>query len=382
MSYELIEINDLSARTELSSNDLYVIQKGSVEQKVKEGNIGSLRTTRTVTGTTSQLVTDMVILCNTAGGDITINLLAGIETRNLKIIKIADANKVVINPFNTETIEGELNLDIEGDSGAYIEIQYLNEDWKVVNSSGLYVGKDKVIDEDKNADFASVSVGGQNVLDLILPIGTVKNFYKPSSVPNIFAEANGQLIDDSASPYHEKRLPNLNGADVVLTITFTADPSGSFATISTNDVDAIGLHDWVTGSGIEDHSYVKSIDYSTGEIIISDIDASGEIVCTFTNEGRGIVGGSAFGSVGDKMQRIEGKWGEIGIGSDTAWDWFSNGAIRKGSSHSNGRSNATSGDGFYITFNSANSPNARATEETWGKTKTDNYIMKAYIRIK
>jgi hypothetical protein len=203
------------------------------------------------------------------------------------------------------------------------------------------------------------------------------------SLPASLAACSGQLISDAASPFNGKRLPNLNGENVVLTLTFTATAGGATATVSEADRAAIALHDWVAGSGIAALTYVKSFNYSTGALVISDAAASGSIPTTFSNEGRSIVGGATFGSVGDAMQVITG---ELDVSVHRATDRTllenASGAITLTrnlnraviTNLSAGVALANAG----MNFNSAASPNAR----TGTKTKADAYRMAYYMRIK
>ena len=97
-------------------------------------------------------------------------------------------------------------------------------------------------------------------------------------------------------------MPNAIGANVTLTLTFTEDGSGAVATVDEADRMAIGIHDDIEGVGIADDTVVTSMNYATGELIISDVDADGSIEVTFTNEGRSPKGGSVAGTVGNQMQ--------------------------------------------------------------------------------
>ena len=199
------------------------------------------------------------------------------------------------------------------------------------------------------------------------------------AMPDIWAMASGQTISDAESPFNGKRIYNYNGADVVLTgLAWTADAGGSFATVPEADRLAVGIADDVTGTGIAADTVVVSMDYATGEVIISDVSASGAINTTFTNEGRGAVGG-AFGSVGNQMQRITGLIESSGFRSSgaNAEGAFSPQSVGTGTSR-----NDVSVSYWRFNFNSANSPNARTSSTTNGRTKTDAYKAVFYVRIK
>lgn len=143
--------------------------------------------------------------------------------------------------------------------------------------------------------------------------------------------------------------------------------------------DAILVDDDLYVVALEGSSHdLYTIDYSKRLLTVSDPSASGAISCTFTNEGRGIVGGG-FGSVGDQMQQITGSLTNVRGNSGTQ---AAAGAI---SSTDSGTSNygATSGSAeFDLLFDSSGSPYARTSADAWGKTKTDAYKLTYYMRIK
>jgi hypothetical protein len=191
------------------------------------------------------------------------------------------------------------------------------------------------------------------------------------AVPASLASCSGQLISDAASPFNGKRLPNLNGQTVNLTLNFTANAGGATTTVNAADVAAIALHDWVTGSGIAALTYVKSFNYSTGALVISDPLASGSIPTTFSNEGRSIVGGTTFGSVGDQMQGHKFDWdARTNTGSFVndvnTRKWFVN--TNEGTLHNNQPKIITDG--------------TNGTPRIGAKTKADAYRMTYYMRIK
>src|SRR6056297_127409 len=102
-----------------------------------------------------------------------------------------------------------------------------------------------------------------------------KSFPNTPALPAQFVEANGQEIDDASSVYDGYRAPNENGADVVLTVTYTADGGGAYATVAATDITALKQGDDVTGSGIAAGSTITDITGTT--VTISDTDASGDI---------------------------------------------------------------------------------------------------------
>jgi hypothetical protein len=192
--------------------------------------------------------------------------------------------------------------------------------------------------------------------------------YEVAGLPSMsskFAACSGQLISDAQSLYNGTRLPNLNGANVVLTLTFTANAGGATATVAAADRPAIALHDWVTGSGIAALTYVKSFNYATGALVISDIAASGSKSTTFANEGRGVIGGTAFGSVGDLMQ-----------GHRHSALTLAGGASLGLSYNANDRQIATD---FVLP---PTTDGTNGIPRTGTKTKADAYRMTYYMRIK
>jgi hypothetical protein len=185
------------------------------------------------------------------------------------------------------------------------------------------------------------------------------------AMPSQFAACSGQLISDAQSLYNGSRLPNLNGANVVLTLTFTANSGGATATVAAADRPAIALHDWVDGSGIAALTYVKSFNYSTGALVISDPAATGSKSTTFSNEGRGVIGGTSFGSVGDQFQghQHQGE-GDAGASVNTFFMVGGSAPARLATTKN------------YI------SDGVNGTPRTGTKTKVDNYRMTYYMRIK
>jgi hypothetical protein len=194
--------------------------------------------------------------------------------------------------------------------------------------------------------------------------------YEVAGLPSMssrFAACSGQLISDVQSLYNGTRLPNLNGEDVVLTLTFTANAGGATATVAEADRPAIALHDWVTGSGIAALTYVKSFNYTTGALVISDIAASGSKSTTFANEGRGVIGGTDFDSVGDTMQGHFHVWDAPTVASG-GQQAFNVGSGTGGGDRNQVRQPKTDG--------------TNGTPRVGNKTKADAYRMTYYIRIK
>lgn len=135
-------------------------------------------------------------------------------------------------------------------------------------------------------------------INLVLPVGGIIPFHKtlPSApaLADIFVECDGAAISDADSLFNGYRSPNLNGADVVLTLTWTADAGGAYTTVAATDLTALAVGDDVTGSGIAADSYISDITGTT--VTITDVSATGSISSTFTNDGRFLRGGATSGT--------------------------------------------------------------------------------------
>lgn len=288
----------------------------------------------------------------------------------------------------TQLVEGtDFALSVKDDkrsTEASFDIYTL---FAVTNSS--YEGVTLYLSYTACGDYLSVEniqeIAAAGVRNIIEPIGTIKPH--PVGLPGVvalgdeFKLCDGSVVSDAGSPMNGNRVPNLVGADVVLSVTWTADSGGAYGTIPVADAYALGIHDYVAGTGIAEHSVIKSIDYVTGAIVISDPAATGTIESTFWNEGRGIIGG-AFGSVGDQGQKLTGAFGidDYASKSGVYEGIFSGKTTRVGAWAT--RRDSTTGDYHKIMVDTSGSPNARTSADTWGKTKTDAYRMKYYMRIK
>ena len=134
------------------------------------------------------------------------------------------------------------------------------------------------------------------------PVGTIKSWDKTfpntPALSDSYVECDGSVISDSESVYNGYRSRNLNGANVVLALTWTADAGGAYATVSATDVTALAVGDKVSGSGItpvsgDNYTYITDITGTT--VTISDVSASGTISSTFTNDGRFLRGATDSG---------------------------------------------------------------------------------------
>src|SRR6056297_1368355 len=110
----------------------------------------------------------------------------------------------------------------------------------------------KGLSKDVHTDLDGLSSSGG--ADGLCPIGGCipwhKSFPNTPSLEGAFVEANGSTISDSDSVYNGYRSPNENGADVELTVTYTADGGGAYGTVAATDITALKQGDSVTGSGI------------------------------------------------------------------------------------------------------------------------------------
>jgi len=105
----------------------------------------------------------------------------------------------------------------------------------------------------------------------LLPIGTtilIDSSLPGTPVPgNSWAIENGQVISDSESPYNGKRIRNLVGAVIALTVLSFSNTLKTI-TLSLNDISAVAVWDKVSGTGIPANSFVLTVNYSTGVIQI------------------------------------------------------------------------------------------------------------------
>lgn len=105
----------------------------------------------------------------------------------------------------------------------------------------------------------------------LLPIGTtilIDSSLPGTPVPgNSWAIENGQVISDSESPYSGKRIRNLVGAVIALTVLSFSNTLKTI-TLSLNDISAVAVWDKVSGTGIPANSFVLTVNYSTGVIQI------------------------------------------------------------------------------------------------------------------
>lgn len=187
-------------------------------------------------------------------------------------------------------------------------------------------GTERFAGRDSSGDFKALT---QAIADLVaaIPIGTIiphdDTFPNTPALGAAWAACDGAVI--ATGVYTGYRARNLNGANVVLSLTWTADGGGSFATGTATDLTALNVGDTITGSGIStvDGQPAMVIDITGTVITINDTAASGAISSTFTNEGVYIGGGS--GSAYDTLQNHwHSIWRNGGTGSTLAPNEFPN----------------------------------------------------------
>lgn len=218
-------------------------------------------------------------------------------------------------------------------------------------------------------------------------VGDFKIYADMTGTPALdstFKLCDGSLISDSDSVYNGKRIYNMVGADVVITVTWTADAGGAYATFDADDLWAVDLADEVSGTGIAADTKITDISGTT--VTISDTAATGEIETTFTNDGLAIYGGSG-GSQGDQMQLLEGAAsaaGEFGIGllrrvTDAG---YVEGVFSVGDNCTYSPGGEASRSGSQLGFNSSGSPNARTSATTAGRTTAHARKLPIAMKIK
>jgi len=228
-----------------------------------------------------------------------------------------------------------------------------------------------------------------NVLKAFLDgeIGDVKHvhedFPNAPAQPAWWAAMDGSLISDADSPFNGYRLPNDNGADVVLTVTWAS----GVATIPATDVTALAVGDRVAGSGIAAGAVIDDITGTT--VTMSDTSFSGSSVSTtFNNPGRFWRAAETSGpGKNDAMQRITGvaKFGSHFSGLNGNLAKTVNGVFSLNNSGS-GSYNGVPSSGSYgargITFNSADSisPNPAKTNDEETHPVYRQYV--GYMKIK
>ena len=252
------------------------------------------------------------------------------------------------------------------------------------------VGDDLLLLSDSEASHSVKSCKISSILPVksYLEVGILPGETPSDFIDGSYALCNGQLISDAASTlFNGKRVPNLIGADVVLTLSFSPDGAGATATVPEADRMAIGIHDDVNGSGIASNTVVKSMNYDTGELILSDVSASGSIEVTFTNEGRSPKGGSVAGTVGNQMQRLRGTFLTR---ANSVGNWLifpeSPGPFSDGDDGNDAitlQISSTQHPVKRIDFDTLNtSNNARVTASNNGKTTGDCFKVALYMKIK
>lgn len=252
-----------------------------------------------------------------------------------------------------------------------------------INDTDQFILEQVTPNNTKKTTWATIKSNLSALLDPE-PIGTIKAWDKTfPSTPTLsssYVECDGSVISDAGSVYNTYRSRNLNGANVVLTLTWTPDAGGSYATVVATDLTALAVGDDVTGTGIAASSYISDITGAT--VTITDISATGSISSTFTNRGRFLRGNSASGvGANDAMQRITGEYylldASYGIGRTGN---LVSGALKRGTATVNGIGAAPGSASNAIAFDNAASisPNTAKTDdvETYPINLDVVYIMK------
>ena len=121
---------------------------------------------------------------------------------------------------------------------------------------------------------------------------------------------------------------------------------------------------------------------ATAEIVDAESPLNGQVVHLLETERRFLRAGNAGTVENDQMQRITGKQdGVTQRSSQFPWGTSSEGALSGGEGVSDlfdlgGR------NGRRVEFDSANSPDARASDTTDGETRSKNIGVSVYMRIK
>ena len=197
-------------------------------------------------------------------------------------------------------------------------------------------GTESFAGRDSTGDFQSTV---ESIADIITieetPIGTILSYDNSllnTPIPGEkWKDCDGSVISPG-SIYAGYRIRNLNGNNVVLSVEWTADSGGAFATIPIADLTALNVGDWVSGSGISlvNGQPAMIIDIVGTTATMNDTAATGIISSTFTNDGiylaGGNIGGSAFDTLQDHWHYIRGVEGAIVGSPGSEFAAFSGGA--------------------------------------------------------
>ena len=146
----------------------------------------------------------------------------------------------------------------------------------------------------------------ESIVDLIYPVGSLQTHADDfvgatlASLDDRWKLCDGSLVDDIASAYDDVRVYNLTGDNVVLTLDWTADAGGSYATVDAADRYAVNIGDWIAGTGIDAGGMVTDFVHATGVVTITQIDLAGVISVTLSNDGVSLTGG-----VSDKLSHAD-----------------------------------------------------------------------------
>ena len=190
---------------------------------------------------------------------------------------------------------------------------------EITRTLTVLTGLERLPGRDALGDFKTTV---QDIIDLIAvenqPIGTIQavdtSFPNTPAVDPKWTECNGSIIP-IGSVYSGYRTRNLNGANVNLSVTWTADGGGAYATLASTDITGVNVGDWVSGTGISSVNGQPAmvIDITGTVITINDTAANGAISSTFTNDGVYIAGGAS----GSNFDTLQNHWHEFFQSSDT-----------------------------------------------------------------
>ena len=209
--------------------------------------------------------------------------------------------------------------------------------------------------------------------------------------------ANGYAGLDGDGLVPEAQLPELSTGDNI-----AETPIGGYVTVQTDLTGAeepdpashIKLEAGLTGAGDYNEGKLNNESVSgsaplveaTAEIVDAESPLNGQTVHLLETERRFLRAGEAGTVENDQMQRITGRLAQSRFLYDQSGDTYSSdGALDQDfdsgtGGNSPGRDN--SNDSQAIIFNSADSPDARASSTTDGETRAKNIGVSVYMRIK
>ena len=136
-------------------------------------------TVTTVTADTSPTAVNQTIKCNTAGGNITVNLptAVGNEGCRIVVLKTSASNTVTIEGYSSETINGAANVSM---TAVYevIEVISDNTNWVIVNSNT------------GGGSLAVTTTGTQTLTNKTLTTPVIASFYQDAGKTKLMTTPN------------------------------------------------------------------------------------------------------------------------------------------------------------------------------------------------